>query len=145
MVAETDAEVFADQDRLIQVVVNLVSNAIKFSPQGGSVEIKAIEEDLLVEVQVIDHGRGVPAEYREIIFEKYRQVKSEDATKKGGTGLGLPICKLIIEQLGGTIGVNSEDGKGSTFWFRVPKISTEKVAGQSGNGTLYISDGKAAS
>lgn len=128
LAAETDAEVFADPDRMVQVIINLASNAVKFSPKGGTVEIKTIEGNEFVEVQVIDHGRGVPAEYRETIFEKYKQVKTEDGTTKGGTGLGLPICKLIIEQSGGTIGVNSEDGKGSTFWFKLPKVSAEKPA-----------------
>ena len=126
--SETDAEVFADPDRLIQVIVNLASNAIKFSPQGASVEINTIESNEFVEVQVVDHGRGVPAAYREIIFEKYKQVKTEDGTKKGGTGLGLPICKMIIEQLGGSIGVNSEDGVGSTFWFKLPKVAAAQEA-----------------
>ncbi len=117
---ETNAEVNADPDRLIQVIINLASNAVKFSPKGETVEIKTIEESEFVEVQVIDKGRGVPAKYVDLIFEKYKQVKEEDQTKKGGTGLGLPICKMIVEQLGGSIGVRSEEGKGSTFWFRLP-------------------------
>lgn len=123
---ETDAEVFADPDRLMQILINLISNAVKFSPEGTTVEIETVEAGDQVEVRVIDHGRGVPQEYREIIFEKYKQVKNEDGTKKGGTGLGLPICKLIVEQMSGTIGVRSEDGKGSTFWFRLPVISAEQ-------------------
>jgi signal transduction histidine kinase len=122
--SECDAEVFADPDRLIQVVVNLLSNAIKFSSSGGTVAINTIEKGELVELLVIDQGRGVPPEYRQTIFEKYKQVKTEDGTKKGGTGLGLPICKLIIEQSGGSIGVDSEEGKGSTFWFKLPKVTT---------------------
>lgn len=120
---ETNAEVNADPDRLIQVLINLLSNAIKFSPEGGTIEIKTVEIDSSIEVQVIDQGRGVPAEYRDIIFEKYKQVSADDDKKKGGTGLGLPICKMIIEQSGGTIGVRSEEGKGSTFWFKLPLVS----------------------
>lgn len=120
---ETNAEVNADPDRVIQVLINLLSNAIKFSPENAKVEIKTIEAEDFIEVQVVDHGRGVPQAYKELIFEKYKQVKADDDTKKGGTGLGLPICKMIIEQLGGKIGVRSEDGKGSTFWFTLPAIS----------------------
>ena len=123
---QTDAEVFADQDRVIQVIVNLVSNAIKFSPRGETIEINTIEKNEFVETQIIDHGRGVPPEYQEAIFEKYTQIKTEDGTRKGGTGLGLPICKLIIQQLGGSIGVQSEPGQGSTFWFRLPRITVEE-------------------
>jgi signal transduction histidine kinase len=129
---ETDAEVNADPDRLIQVIVNLASNAVKFSPKGETVQIKVIEEGESVEVQVIDRGRGVPAEYREAIFEKYKQVKSTDATKKGGTGLGLPICKLIVEQSGGSIGVRSEEKQGSTFWFKLPRVTTAPEPGSAG-------------
>ncbi len=114
-------ELYADGDRLVQVLVNLVSNAVKFSPPGQTVTIEAVDLDDLVEVRVIDRGRGVPASHREIIFDRFRQVETADATKKGGTGLGLAICKAIIEQHGGKIGVESEEGKGSTFYFRIPK------------------------
>jgi PAS domain S-box-containing protein len=118
-----DIEITADGERLVQVVINLLSNAVKFSPKGGSVKIVSEETAQHVEVKVIDQGRGVPASYKEIIFERFQQVASTDATEKGGTGLGLPICKAIIEQHGGTIGVESEEGMGSTFWFRLPKVS----------------------
>ena len=117
---ETNVELVADPDRIVQVLVNLMSNAMKFSPAGEKVTVETIESDSYVEVRVIDRGRGVPEKYRDIIFERFKQVEAADATKKGGTGLGLPICKAIIEQHDGTIGVNSQDGAGSTFWFRLP-------------------------
>jgi len=113
-------EVTGDQSRLMQVMVNLLSNAIKFSPPGNKVTVEVVARDLFVEFRVHDNGRGVPKEYQRIIFEKYKQVSQEDFAVNKGTGLGLPICKLIVEQHGGTIAVDSEPGKGSTFWFRLP-------------------------
>lgn len=117
---DADLIAYADRDRLVQVVVNLISNAIKFSPKGGTVRLEAVKHDDYAEVRVIDQGRGVPADYRDVIFERFQQVKTTDATKKGGSGLGLAICKAIIEGHDGKIGVDSEEGKGSTFWFRIP-------------------------
>jgi signal transduction histidine kinase len=122
----TTAEIFADPDRLEQVLVNLLSNACKYSPTGGKVKIETIDGEEELTLEVIDEGCGVPSEFHEVIFEKYRQVRVEDSTKKGGTGLGLPICKLIVEQHGGTIGVTSSNGNGSRFWFKLPK---EKAVG----------------
>jgi signal transduction histidine kinase len=113
-------EVYADPDRIVQVLVNLLSNAIKFSPAGSTVAISTEAADDQVEVRVVDKGRGVPLHLREAIFERFRQVTATDATEKGGTGLGLPICKEIVELHGGSIGVESEEGQGSTFWFRLP-------------------------
>jgi PAS domain S-box-containing protein len=121
-------ELYADGDRLVQVLVNLVSNAVKFSPPGEKVTIEAVEVGDSVEVRVRDRGRGVPSSHREIIFDRFAQVEAADATKKGGTGLGLAICKAIIEQHGGKIGVDSEEGKGSTFYFRIPKAESVPVA-----------------
>lgn len=119
-VPDVKLEFIADRDRIIQVLVNLVSNAVKFSPPGASVTIEAEPRDEYVEVRVVDRGRGIPARYREVIFERFQQVEASDAKQKGGTGLGLAICKSIVEQHGGSIGVDSEEGKGSTFWLRLP-------------------------
>ena len=116
---EVAAVIWADADRIVQVLVNLLSNAVKFSPPGGVVTIGVEPRDGWVEFRVTDHGRGVPANFQRAIFERFRQVETSDAREKGGTGLGLAICKSIVEQHGGTIGVDSEEGKGSTFWFRL--------------------------
>jgi len=117
---DTQALAYADPDRIVQVLVNLLSNAIKFSPSGSSVVVTTLQVDSQVEIRVKDTGRGIPAHLLDAVFERFQQVATTDATEKGGTGLGLPICKQIIERHGGTIGVDSEEGKGSTFWFRLP-------------------------
>jgi PAS domain S-box-containing protein len=121
-VAATPEHVRADEYRLAQVVVNLLSNAIKFSPPGSVVDVMAQARGDQVEVRVVDHGRGVPPSSREAIFERFRQVDASDSKAKGGAGLGLAISRAIVEQHGGTIGVDSEEGHGSTFWFRVPRV-----------------------
>jgi PAS domain S-box-containing protein len=120
-VPSTNARVMADGDRIVQVLVNIISNAVKFSTAGGSVEVAVEELPEAVEIKVRDHGRGIPPEYIDKVFEKFRQVESADAKKKGGTGLGLSICKTIVEQHGGEIGVASQPGEGTTFWFRLPR------------------------
>lgn len=114
--------VHADGDRLVQVLVNLISNAVKFSPKGAAVSVSSQEiPGGFIEVHVTDRGRGIPESFRNRLFQRFQQVEASDSKKKGGTGLGLAICKGIVEQHGGTIGVESEEGKGSTFWFRIPK------------------------
>lgn len=109
-----------DGDRLVQVGVNLLSNAVKYSPEGGVVTVTAFIKGSLVEFRIIDQGPGIPPEYLDAIFEKYKMAPSVDGKKRAGTGLGLPICKQIVEQHGGNIGVMSEVGRGSCFWFTVP-------------------------
>jgi len=122
--------VSGDEDRLVQVLVNLLSNAIKFSSEGGEIEIEAElktdadgAEEEVVEIVVVDRGRGVPEEMREKIFERFEQVKESDATESGGSGLGLAICKSIVELHGGSIGVRENPDGGSIFWFRIPSVS----------------------
>ena len=118
-VPDVSATIWADADRIVQVVVNLLSNAVKFSTPGGAVTIGVGLLDSWVEFRITNRGRGVPVADRRAIFERFRQVETSDAREKGGTGLGLAICKSIVEQHGGTIDVESEEGSGSTFWFRV--------------------------
>lgn len=115
----SSARLLGDPARLHQVMVNLLSNAVKFSPPEGSIAIDVVEQGGWVEVRVTDHGRGIPAEHRETVFEPFRQLSRSDAKLKGGTGLGLAICRAIVRQHGGTMGLESEIGKGSTFWFRI--------------------------
>jgi two-component system sensor histidine kinase VicK len=114
------AEILGDGERLVQVIVNLLSNALKFSPRGSRVRLRVREEPAWVEVQVQDQGRGIPPAHQTVIFDRFRQVEASDAAGQRGAGLGLAIAKSIVELHGGTIGVESGRGEGSTFWFRVP-------------------------
>lgn len=110
--------VFADPDRTVQVLVNFLSNALKFAPEQSAIAISSSTTGGKVLVCVQDRGRGISSEIAATIFERYKQARADDA--KSGTGLGLPICKMIVEQQGGTIGVNSTPGEGSKFWFTLP-------------------------
>lgn len=120
-VVAKDLLVFADKDRIVQVLVNFLSNAIKFSPPKSTVEIRSLERGDFVEFRVIDKGKGIPENMRQQIFEKFKQVDAQGAIEKKGTGLGLAICKNIIDTHGGQIGVDSEVDRGSQFWFRLRK------------------------
>jgi len=112
--------VLADADRIVQVLVNLLGNAVKFSTRAGtvSVTVTATEEGALF--SITDSGRGIPADRLEGIFERFRQVDASDAREKGGTGLGLPIARGIVEQHDGRMWAESQEGQGSTFHFTLP-------------------------
>jgi PAS domain S-box-containing protein len=125
--AVLEAVVDGDRRRLGQVLVNLLSNAVKFSPEGERVRLEAGPEGEAVVFRVIDRGRGVPPEHQAAIFERFRQVEASDSRERGGSGLGLAICKALVERHGGTIGVDSVPGAGSTFWFRVPRAAEEQA------------------
>jgi PAS domain S-box-containing protein len=127
--AQTNTVVYADGDRLVQVLVNLLSNAVKYSPRNGTVKLSIDETNDFIKIGITDRGRGIPTDFKDKVFERFQQVEAADAKQKGGTGLGLAICKAIIEEHGGTIGVDSEEGKGSTFWFILPlKTAVSSVA-----------------
>jgi PAS domain S-box-containing protein len=115
-----------DSDRIIQTLTNLLSNAVKFSPEGGviDVSIDPSSGDEPVVVRVIDHGRGVPPEMFEEVFERFRQVAASDARSGTGTGLGLAICRSIIEGHRGKIWIEATPGGGTTCIFTLPQLVT---------------------
>lgn len=113
-------KVWADCDRIIQVLTNLVSNAIKFSPPSSTVFLSAHPQENRILFQVKDTGRGIPTEHLQKIFEPFQQVDASDSRQKGGTGLGLTICRSIVAQHEGQIWVESTVGLGSTFCFDLP-------------------------
>jgi PAS domain S-box-containing protein len=112
-----DVQVSVDHDRLLQVMSNLLSNAAKFSPHGGHVDVSVTQEDAGVRVAVSDHGPGIPEEFYARIFQKFSQADASDTRQKGGTGLGLSITKALVEKMDGHIGFASEIGAGATFYF----------------------------
>jgi CheY-like chemotaxis protein/two-component sensor histidine kinase len=110
----------ADGDRIIQTLTNLIGNAVKFSPPGGTVQISSHRRRDEILFAVRDSGRGIPADKLESIFGRFQQVDSSDSRRSGGTGLGLAICRSIVEQHGGRIWAHSVEDEGSTFSFVLP-------------------------
>ncbi|QUY46007.1 ATP-binding protein [Acaryochloris marina] len=151
IITPTSTQVWADEDRIIQVLVNLVSNAIKFSNPGSTVSLsvpaqngnpilpsqgkrqdthsdpldQGISAALQILFQVKDHGKGIPADKLEIIFDRFQQVNGSDSREQGGTGLGLAICQNIVQQHGGMIWVESVLGQGSSFYFTLPASESQ--------------------
>ena len=118
----------ADPDRVVQTLTNLLGNAIKFSPVGGTIAVSAHPDASMVEFAVKDRGRGVPTDKLERIFERFEQVDSSDSRELGGTGLGLTISRDIVRLHGGRIWAVSELGHGSTFCFTLPlAVATERA------------------
>jgi PAS domain S-box-containing protein len=118
----SSVRVRADGARLKQVLTNLLSNAAKFSDPGGTVEVSLSRRDGMVRVAVKDHGPGIPETFRDHVFEKFTQADSSNTRQTGGTGLGLHICKLIIDRHEGCIDFESETGAGTTFYFELPEL-----------------------
>ena len=110
--------IYADGDRIVQVITNLLGNAVKFTEKGGSVTVRVRDDDGNVAIAVEDTGRGIPAEEQARIFDRYWQ--SRRGASRRGSGLGLAIAKGIVEAHGGRIAVASEPGRGSTFTFEIP-------------------------
>jgi len=117
---------------LERVFTNLIGNAIKFTPENGIITVSIKEQDNFVECFVQDTGEGIPKEYLKKIFEKFGQVKNKT---KGGTGLGLTICKYIVELHKGKIWVESEYGHGAKFVFVLPKTQNPNITDEENNKT----------
>ncbi len=120
---QSNSTVIADSARIEQVLTNLLTNAIKFSPPGSEIHVNTETNEDRVRISVSDNGRGIERDQICKLFGKFQQLDSSDTRSFGGTGLGLAISKAIVEQHQGKIGVDSEIGKGSTFWFELPGLA----------------------
>jgi signal transduction histidine kinase len=116
--------VYADRGRIEEVLLNLLDNAVKYSPRGQDIRVRGQVADDEVIVSVTDAGQGIPLREQERIFERFQQLDNTASRRTPGTGLGLYICRAIVEAHGGRIWVRSELGAGSTFFFSLPR--TEK-------------------
>ncbi|MFG6589722.1 ATP-binding protein [Sulfitobacter sp. 1A12157] len=121
-------KVTTDPNRVIQVLTNFLSNAAKFSKPGERVTIRAEENDDELRVSVADRGPGIPASEQHKVFQRFADLSNSDRADKGGTGLGLSVCKAIVENLGGKIGFDSREGFGTTFYFTLPKKNSQVAA-----------------
>jgi signal transduction histidine kinase len=119
-VATQIQEMTADERKLKQVLLNLISNAMKFTPDGGEIDIKAVGRDGGIEISVSDTGPGISEEEQKLIFEEFHQGSAEYVQGKEGTGLGLTLSRKFVEMHGGRIWVSSQQGKGATFTFTIP-------------------------
>jgi len=120
------AEVWCDPELVARILANLLGNAVKYVPiEGGKIVVELQGDDNFYRVSIEDNGPGIPERHRSAIFEKFRQIEDPARQRKLSTGLGLTFCKLAVESHGGEIGVDSELGGGSTFWFTLPCDGTQ--------------------
>ncbi len=115
-----DVLVWVDSLRLQQVLGNFLSNAVKFTPEGGEIRLHTSLRGARVRISVTDQGPGIPDAFRSRVFEKFAQADASDSRQKSGTGLGLAITKELIERMGGTVGFDCQPGAGTTFWCELP-------------------------
>lgn len=121
-------KIHADPNRILQALTNLISNAVKYSPRGASVILSAKRRGGVVRIGVADKGPGIPREFRGRVFQRFAQADSDNARRRGGTGLGLSITKALVEALGGSIGFETTEGKGTTFFIDLPAHAAGTVA-----------------
>ena len=119
-VATPDTSVHADPDRMRQVIDNLLSNALKYSPEGSDIDVSVNVEDAQISTCVTDHGIGIPKDEIPQLFERFHRARNVSSRYYGGLGLGLYIARAIIEAHGGSISVQSIEGQGSTFTMKLP-------------------------
>lgn len=124
----TGVKVMGDRDRILQVLANLMSNAAKFAPAGDRVILSMHRRGSTIRVSVTDHGSGISEQFRPHVFRKFAQADVSDSRRNGGSGLGLSISKTIMEQLGGSMGFESQPCVETTFYFEMPELSTETSA-----------------
>jgi signal transduction histidine kinase len=117
----TEREVFiiSDEAKFRQILVNLIDNSMKFTSEGF-IELGVTKNENKIEIWVKDTGIGIPKDHHDKIFERFRQVETSNTRKYGGNGLGLAISKGLVEMLGGEIWLESEQGKGTSFYFSLP-------------------------
>lgn len=139
--------ILGDKNRLTQILINLLGNAIKFTSEGSVSLIVSLENDLTLKFEVIDTGIGIPNDKLKIIFGRFSQAQENTSRQFGGTGLGLNISKLLVEKLGGQINVESSLNSGSTFYFSMPftlsseidkKENTDKVTPTKTNNSVHV-------
>jgi signal transduction histidine kinase len=122
-----DDQVMVDPERVALVFSNLINNAIRHTPSGGIIDVRAQATDGLMRFEVSDTGEGIPREHQRYIFERYYRVPGSGSK---GAGLGLSIAKEMVEAHGGEIGVESEVGRGSAFWFTIPRAGQDESRGE---------------
>ncbi|MCP4580877.1 MAG: sensor histidine kinase [candidate division Zixibacteria bacterium] len=124
-----DSSVVAEPDTIERVLINLLTNAIKYTPNNGRILLKSVlDSDGFIKVSVSDNGEGIPVDKLDTVFDKFQQVQPRKSSIIRSTGLGLTFCKLAVESHGGEIGVESEIGNGTTFWFTLRKSDKEVTA-----------------
>jgi len=113
--------IYGDYLRIKQVVLNLLSNAAKYNTKGGAIQVNcSTESEGMLKITIADNGNGISEKDQRELFQPFSRLNTDNSSSIGGTGIGLAVCKILVEQMHGRIGVESKLGKGSSFWFELP-------------------------